>query len=110
MELQNVRTRKGPREHLIQFCILQMRTKWPQKGSDLPAKVTLRSRGTTGPRTQECHSDFYFIYFFLGGAALSEPATFVPLLCSHKSSLSPTTGSFLLLLTFLVLNACVFVC
>ena len=105
MGLKNVRTRKGLRKHLIQFYILQMRTKWPQKGSDLPTKVTLRSHGTTGPRTQECHSDFHFInFFFWRGAALSEPATFVPLVCSYKSSLSPT-GSFLLLLMFLVLNA-----
>ena len=70
MGLKNVRTRKGLRKHLIQFYILQMRTKWPQKGSDLPTKVTLRSHGTTGPRTQECHSDFHFINFFFGGGQL----------------------------------------
>ena len=55
-----------------------MRTKWPQKGSDSPTKVTLRSHGTTGPRTQECHSDFHFIYFGGWGTVLLEQPHLFP--------------------------------
>lgn len=71
MGLQNVSTRRRLRSYLIQYCILQIMTKGPQRGSDLPTKVTLRASGTIGAGTKECQADFQFICLL---AAISESA------------------------------------
>lgn len=61
MALQNV---MGLRNDLIQFCILQMKTKKYQRASDPSSEVTLRVSSTPGAGTQECHSHIQFIFPF----------------------------------------------